>query len=143
MRIMAAAAGIVTLITGSVSASTRNEEPGRLVPRTVVVSSSIVVLRPMSFRRGSAAIPFDALPMLEAVAATLTANDTLDLEIVGQVARGEPEARRLSLRRAAAVRGVLVARGVAPARLTLRPAASLLGQASPPGVELYLRHDRD
>jgi outer membrane protein OmpA-like peptidoglycan-associated protein len=139
---------LATLGTGVASASTTETgeatSPSSILPprRTVVVSSSIVVVEPVSFRRGSAVIQAESLPMLEAVASTLESFDTLDLELVGQAGRREPDARRLALKRAGAVRNLLVAHGVAPGRLTIRRTPSLDRGETHRGVELYVRRDR-
>jgi outer membrane protein OmpA-like peptidoglycan-associated protein len=148
MAMTRAALLVATLITGVASASTTEtgEATSRasvLPPqRTVVVSSSIVVVEPVAFRRGSAVIRAESLPMLEAVATTLGSFDTLELEIVGQAGRLEPDARRLALQRAGAVRNLLVARGVAPKRLSIRSTPSLTRGEKPRGVEFYVRRDR-
>jgi outer membrane protein OmpA-like peptidoglycan-associated protein len=75
------------------------------------------------FPAGSAEIPDTALAALDAVAARMSVDDKLRLQVIAY-ASGAPEdasrARRLSLSRALAVRSYLIKRGVPSTRMEVR-----------------------
>jgi outer membrane protein OmpA-like peptidoglycan-associated protein len=90
--------------------------------RLVVSSSSLVVLEPLHFERGTDVLPASAAPIVAAVASALrTAPEITLLEIAGHASGDEPEAWGLAARRATAVRAALIAQGIAADRLTIAP----------------------
>lgn len=89
-------------------------EPGRLV----VTDSDVVVLQAVQFARGADALPSEAAPIVDAVAAVLVGHpDIAVVEVGGNASADEPDAWELAMRRATAVKAALVARGVAADRL--------------------------
>jgi outer membrane protein OmpA-like peptidoglycan-associated protein len=89
--------------------------------RVVVTSSSLQVLDNIHFAKGSDAIAPESGPILDAIAATLKGNPEITkLEIAGHAGPDENDVWSLSERRAGAVRGALVARGIAASRLVTR-----------------------
>lgn len=91
----------------------------------VVSDSRIVILDRPYFRRGSSELDARQLPLIDAIAATLTFNpQILGIELRGHCSDDERDAWALSAARAAVLRAALVARGVAPERLVIRPFGS-------------------
>jgi outer membrane protein OmpA-like peptidoglycan-associated protein len=89
--------------------------------RVIVTSSSLQVLDQIHFAKGSDAIAPESGPILDAIAAALKGNpDITKLEIAGHAGPDENDAWSLSARRAGAIRGALIARGIAAARLVTR-----------------------
>ena len=102
--------GLVLALATTAAAGSRIERDPLARQRTVVITTSIVVLDDITFEPGSARLTRTSRPMLEAVAETLRAFDEVQLELVGP------------RRRAAAVRDALIDGGVAPGRLSVRAA---------------------
>lgn len=91
----------------------------------LVSDSRIVILDRPYFRRGSSELDARQLPLIDAIAATLTFNpQILRIELRGHCSDDERDAWALSAARAAVLRAALVARGVAPERLVIRPFGS-------------------
>jgi outer membrane protein OmpA-like peptidoglycan-associated protein len=89
--------------------------------RVVVTSTSLQVLDLIHFAKGSDAIAPESRTILDAVAATLRDNSEITrLEIGGHASPDEEDGWSLSARRAGAVRGALIARGVDAARLVIQ-----------------------
>jgi outer membrane protein OmpA-like peptidoglycan-associated protein len=89
--------------------------------RVVVTSTSIEVLDRIYFKKGSDAIAPDSLPVVDAIAAMLRGHpDIAKVEVGGHTGGDEDDGWSLAARRAGAVRGALVARGVASERLAIR-----------------------
>jgi outer membrane protein OmpA-like peptidoglycan-associated protein len=88
--------------------------------RVIVTNASIQILEPVYFESDQAVIRPQASPVLDAVAATMIANqDIALLEVGGHTDRRGDRAQNLDLseRRARAVRDYLIAKGVEPDRL--------------------------
>ncbi len=92
--------------------------------RVVVTDSSIEILDMIYFKAGSDSVEAPSFPIADAVAATLAGNPGITLiEIQGHAAQNEGNdaaALALSDRRAAAVRGYLMRKGVAGNRLSMQ-----------------------
>jgi outer membrane protein OmpA-like peptidoglycan-associated protein len=94
--------------------------------RVVVTDTNIEVLDKIYFRSGSAEIRPEQLPIVEAIAATLSGNaDIQELEIQGHASDEESNVWDLSGRRAFAVKSALESRGVST-RLVARPYGATL-----------------
>ncbi len=84
--------------------------------------SSLTILEPIGFARGSEALEGRGADVLDRVAQALRGNPELaQVEIGGHASSDEPEPWGLSARRAAAVRAALITRGVEANRLVLTP----------------------
>lgn len=82
--------------------------------RVIVSDSNIEILDKVYFKAGSAKVRKESMPIVDAIAATLHGNpDIAVLEVQGHAASDETGAWNLSRRRAAAVRALLLERGVA------------------------------
>ena len=88
--------------------------------RVIVTTTSITILKAVEFSRGSARVQPDSLPMIEAVASTMQNFPDMVIEISGFAERGEARPRRLSWRRAAAVKDALVGLGVPVDRVNVQ-----------------------
>lgn len=89
--------------------------------RVIVTSSKIEILDKVYFERGGSDVRAPSMPMVDALAATLSGNPQITrVEIGGHACPSEPNPRELSERRAAAVRYQLTKRGIAGSRLTAR-----------------------
>jgi len=99
-----------------------------------VYSDAIQILDQISFAGNQATVSDDASAVLDAIAHVLQDNPQLALfDCRGHADRGERNPVMLGQRRAEAVRAQLIARGVAPARLTVTSAgADPLPPDSPP-----------
>lgn len=89
-------------------------------PRARIEGDKIIVLDKVRFEPQSHVIPRDSRPILNEVAAVLLAHPELEkVRIEGHtnILASEPDDRRLSKRRAAAIRAYLIERGVAKSRL--------------------------
>ncbi len=111
--------------------------------RVVVTSSQIAIMDKIYFGPGVVAPAPAAGPILDAVAAVLRGNPEIRaVAIAGHAATGESDPWGLSARRAAAVRGALVERGVTQA-LEIRPFGDTLptgrGPTHDPRVEFEIR----
>jgi outer membrane protein OmpA-like peptidoglycan-associated protein len=90
--------------------------------RVVVSSSEMRVLEAILFPQGVDELPPAALPIVDAIAATLAgAPDITRVEVGGHAGPDEADPWGLSSRRAAAVRAALIARGVDSSRLAIVP----------------------
>jgi outer membrane protein OmpA-like peptidoglycan-associated protein len=80
---------------------------------------NVVVLRDNAFAPGSARLRLAADALLDSVAATLTANSALRVEIGAHTAgsHAETDSRRFAMLRVEAVRAYLIAKGIGPQRL--------------------------
>jgi outer membrane protein OmpA-like peptidoglycan-associated protein len=88
----------------------------------IVSDSQIVILEKLYFRRNSSEIDARQQPLVEAIAATLAFNpQILRIELSGHASDDESDPWALSAQRAAALHAALVARGVGPERLVIRP----------------------
>lgn len=86
----------------------------------LLIDNQIRILEKIYFERGLGRPVTQSTPILDAVAATLTANPELQLiGIVGHADSHERDAHGLARRRAEAVRDALVAHGVDAARLSV------------------------
>ncbi|MBX3271891.1 MAG: OmpA family protein [Sandaracinaceae bacterium] len=86
--------------------------------RVVLTDSRIEVLDHVYFAAGSSSLASGSLPVVDAVARTLTANPQIRrLEVEGHADASEDSPWRVSAERAAVVRNALVERGVASERL--------------------------
>jgi outer membrane protein OmpA-like peptidoglycan-associated protein len=84
----------------------------------MIDDSRIVILESIWFRARSSRIGPEALPILDALAATMQGNPSITrVRLTGHADRGERDGRALSLARASAVRDALVQRGVDAGRL--------------------------
>ncbi len=92
--------------------------------RVVVTDTAIEILDMVYFQNGSDTIQPASFPILDAVAASLSGNPSIvQVEIQGHAAQNEgndSQALTLSDRRAAAVRGYLIRKGVDGKRLTMQ-----------------------
>jgi outer membrane protein OmpA-like peptidoglycan-associated protein len=97
-------------------------------PRKVVTETKVEVLDPIRFVGQSAAIDPVSIPILDAIAATLAGNPTIELVEVRAYGADAIEQfqAKVGVARAQAIVDQLVARGVAPSRLIAA------GQARPP-----------
>jgi len=86
--------------------------------RVVVTETAMTILDKIYFEARSDRIKSQSGPILDAIAATLEGNPSITLiEVQGFAAANEPDAWGLATRRAAAVRGALIQRGVDGRRL--------------------------
>jgi len=89
-------------------------------------ADSLVILDQITFAADQAAVRDDATGVLDAIAQLLAANPQIALfDCRGHADRREREPVTLGQRRAEAVRAQLIARGVAPARLTVTSAGAV------------------
>ena len=87
--------------------------------RVVVTDTAIEILDRVYFETKSDVIRPPSIPIIDAIAATLVGNPTIKLiEVQGHAAANEADAWAMATRRAAAVRGALISRGVDGKRLT-------------------------
>lgn len=88
--------------------------------RVVVTDTAIEILDSVYFLAKDDRIKPMSFPVLDAIAATLVGNPTIQkIEVQGHAAANEPDAFGLALRRAAGVRAYLVGKGVAADRLVV------------------------
>jgi len=93
--------------------------------RLVITNHGGGIVESIFFATSSDVVRPPALPVIDAMAATINGNPQLRLiEIGGHTDPTERDPWSLSLRRAAAVSKLLVARGVAPERLAIAPYAA-------------------
>lgn len=114
--------------------------------RVVVTSSEIQILDKIYFGPGVATPGSASEPILDAVAAVLRGNPEITVvAVAGHAASGETDPWGLSARRAAAVRGALLERGVTQA-LEIRPFGDTMpigrGAAHDQRVELEIQERR-
>jgi outer membrane protein OmpA-like peptidoglycan-associated protein len=112
---------------GPVAMKTCTQFPGER-GRVIVHQTSIEVLDLIYFRKNSAAIQPESMPIADAIAATLKGNpDIREIAVQGHATHDETDPSGLSEARAMAIRGYLRDKGVAIDRLT----AEFYGDAVP------------
>ncbi len=102
----------------------------------VIVNSDIRIMPRVQFAEGSASVEPASVPVIQEIAHVLVANPQIErVRLRGNASLGEPNAERLSERRARAVRDLLIQHGVAAERLEVtaegvtRPIAPNVTQA--------------
>lgn len=89
--------------------------------RVVVTDTKISIMDKVYFTNGSAVIQSQSLPIIDAIAATLSGNpDIAKIEVQGHAADNEKKPDGLARRRADAVTSALIKRGVSMRRLSPR-----------------------